>query len=73
MGTETPDSSRLEVLKRFSENNFDLSDAKDNTSRSLNRGAIADLTLEVSQKPREPSIWEVIDTFVLWAYASVVA
>ena len=65
MGTETPDSSRLEVLKRFSENNFALSDAKDNTFRSLNRGAIADLTLEVSQKPREPSIWEVIDTFVL--------
>ena len=65
MGTETPDSSRLEVLKRFSENNVAISDEKDNTSRSLNRGAIADLTLEVSQKPREPSIWEVIDTFVL--------
>ena len=42
---EIPESSRLEFLKNFSANNFALSDAEDNTSRSLNRGGIADLPL----------------------------
>ena len=43
---EIPESSRLELLEKFSANNFVLSDAKDNTSGLLNRGGIADLPLE---------------------------
>ena len=39
-GKEIPESSRLEVLEKFSANNFALSDAEDNTSGSLNRGGI---------------------------------
>ena len=44
-GKETPESSRLEFLEKFSANNFALSDAEDNTSRPLNRGGITDLPL----------------------------
>ena len=40
---EIPESSRLELLEKFSANNFALSDAEDNTSGLLNRGGIADL------------------------------
>ena len=63
------ESSRLEFLEKFSANNFTLSDAEDNTSGWLNRGGIADLPLlrtlyAICQKSREPSFWEVIDTFV---------
>ena len=43
-GKETPESSRLEFLQKFSANNFTLSDAEDNTSGPLDRG-IADLPL----------------------------
>ena len=42
-GKEIPESSKLEFLEKFSANNFALSDAEDNTSRTLNRGGIADL------------------------------
>ena len=64
-GKEIPESSRLEFLEKFSANNFALSDAEDNTSRSLNRGGIADLPLlrtllAICQKSREPSFWEVM-------------
>ena len=41
-GKEITESSRLEFLEKFLANNFVLSDAEDNTSRSLNRGGIAD-------------------------------
>ena len=44
-GKETPESSRLEFLEKFSANNFLLSDAEDNTSGLSNRGGIADLPL----------------------------
>ena len=44
-GKEIPGSSRLEFLEKFSANNFALSDAKDNFSRPLSRGGIADLPL----------------------------
>ena len=59
-GKELPESSRLEFLEKFYGNNFALSDAEDNTSRSLNRGGIADLTLlrtllPIRQKSEEPS------------------
>ena len=77
-GKEIPESSRFEFLEKFLANNFALSDAKDNTSGPLNRGGIADLPLlrtllAICQKSREPSFWEVIDSFVLVAYASLAA
>ena len=76
-GNEIPELSRLEFLEKFSANNFGLSDAEDNTSRPLNRGGIADLSLlrtllAIRQKYRERSFWEVMDSFVLVAYASLV-
>ena len=77
-GKELPESSRLEFLEKFSANNFTLSDAEDNTSRPLNRGGIADLPLlrtllAIRQKSREPSFWEVMDSFVLLAYVNLAA
>ena len=77
-GKEIPDSSRLEFIQTFSANNFALSDAEDNTSGPLNRGGIADLPLlrtllAIQQKSREPSFWEVMDSFILLAYASKAA
>ena len=77
-GKETPESSRLEFLEKFSANNFALSDAEDNTSRALNRVGIADLPLlrtllAIRQKSQEPSSWKVMDSFVLLAYASLAA
>ena len=77
-GKETPESSGLEFKEKFSANNFALSDAEDNTSGPLNRGGIADLPLlrtllAIRQKSREGSFWEVMDSFVLLAYASLAA
>ena len=76
MDKEISESSRLEFLEKFLKNNFALSDAEDNTSGLLNRGGIADLSLlrtllAIRQKSREPSFWEVMDSFVLLAYASL--
>ena len=42
---EIPESSRLEFIEKFLVNNFALSDAEENTSRLLNRGGIADISL----------------------------
>ena len=77
-GRPLSESSRLEFLERFSANNFALSDPEDHTSGLLNRGGIADLPLlrtilAICQKSREPSFWEVVDSFVLLAYASLAA
>ena len=77
-GKEIPESSRFEFLEKFLANNFALSDAEDNISVPLNRGGIADLPLlrtllAIRQKSREPSLWEVMDSFVLVAYASLAA
>ena len=76
-GKETPNSLRLE-LEKFLTNNCALSDAEYNTSGLLNRWGIADLPLlrtllAIHQKSREPSFWEVIDSFVLVLYASMAA
>ena len=73
---EIPKSSRLEFLKKLLAKNFALSEAEDNTSGSLNRRGIADLPLlrtlvAIRQKSREPSFSEVMDSFVLVAYASL--
>ena len=77
-GKVIPEPSRFEFLEKFLANNFALSDAEDNTSSPLNRGGIADLPLlrtllAIRQKSREPSFWEVMDSFVLVAYASLAA
>ena len=77
-GKEIPESSRLEFIEHFSANHFTLSDAEDNTSEPLNRGGIADLPLlrtllAICQKSQEPSFWEVLESFVLLAYASLAA
>ena len=77
-GKEIPESSRLEFLEKFLENNFTLSDEEDNTSVPLNRGSIADLPLlrtlvAIHQKSREPSFSEVMNSFVLLVYASLAA
>ena len=77
-GKEIPESSRFEFLEKFLANNFTLPDAEDNTSSPLNRGGIADLPLlrtllAIHQKPREQRFWEVMDSFVLVAYASLAA
>ena len=73
---EIPELSRLEFLEKFLANNFAFSDAEDNTFGPLNRGGIADLPLlrtllAIRQKSREPSFWEVMDSLVLVAYASL--
>ena len=77
-GKEIPESSRLEFWEKFSANNFTFSDAENNTSGLLNRGGIADLPsfrtlLAIRQKSREPIFWEVLDSLVLLAYASLAA
>ena len=80
-GKEIPETSRgshQEFLEKFLANNFVLSDAEDNTSGPLKRGGTADLPLlrtllAIHQKSREPSFWEVMDSFVLVAYASLAA
>ena len=75
-GREIPQSSRLEFLERFLANNFALSDAEGSTSSPLNKGGITELSLlrtplAICQKCQEPRFWEVIDSFVLVAYASL--
>ena len=77
-GKEIPESSRSEFSEKFSANTFALSDAEDNTTRSLNRGGIADLhllktLLAIRQESQEPRFWEVMDSFVLLADASLAA
>ena len=77
-GKEISESSRFEFIEKCSPNNFALSDAEDNTSGPLNRGGRADLhllrtLLSICQKSREPSFWEVMDSLVLLAYASLAA
>ena len=76
-GKEILQSSQLELLAKFLENNFALSDADLNTSGALNRGVIADLTLlrtlEICQKSQEQSFWKVMDSFLLVAYGSLAA
>ena len=59
-GKEIPESA----------NNFALPDAEDKTSGLLNGEGIAELPLlrtllAICQKSQEPSIWELMDSFVL--------
>ena len=78
IGKEIPEPSRLEFLGKFLANNFALPDAEDNTFSPLNTGGIADLPslrmlLAICQKSQETNFWEVMDSFVLVAYASLAA
>ena len=62
----------------FSTNNFASSEAEDNTSVPLNRGGIVELTLlktllAICQKCRKTSFLEVMISFILVAFASLVA
>ena len=71
-GKEIPESLRLEFLEKFSANNLN------NFPGPLNRGGITDLPLLRTQlaicpMSREPRYWEVMDSFVLLAYASLAA
>ena len=71
-GTKILESSRLEFLEKL------LANAEDNTSDLLNRRGVADLSLlrtllVIHQMSREPSFWEVMEPFVLLAYASLAA
>ena len=68
----------IRILRKISSKQFCLSDANDNTSGPLNRGGIVDLSLlrtilAIFQKFQKPSFWEVINCFVLLAYASLAA
>ena len=77
-GKEIPESSRLEFLEKFLGNIFALSDAEDNNSSPLNRGNIADLpflrkVLAICQNSWEPHFWDLMDSLVLVAYASLAA
>ena len=78
IGKEMSESSWLDFLEKFSANNFALSDAEESTYRLLNTGGIADLPLlrtllAICQKLRESSFWELMDSFVLLACASLAA
>ena len=74
---EIPESSTLKFLAKFLASNFALSGAEHHTTRPLNREGIADLPLSrtllaTRQKSQEPSFWEVMDSFVLLAHATLV-
>ena len=75
-GKEIRESSRVEFLKKFLANSFALLDAENSTSGPWNGGGIAYLSflrtlLAISQKFREPGFWELMDSLVLLAYASL--
>ena len=77
-GKEIPESSILQLLQKVLVNNFALSDSEDNASGSSNRRGIVDLPLlrtplAIRQKSRESSFWEVMNSFVLVANASLAA
>ena len=61
-----------EIPVKVLANNFALSDTECNTSGSMNRWGIADLPLLrillTNCQSREPSFWEVTESFVLLAY-----
>ena len=77
-GKEKTESWRLKFLKKFLANNFALSDAEENTSSLLNRVGTTDLPLlrtllAICWRSREPSFWEVMDSFVLVVNACLAA
>ena len=78
VGKDIQESSRLEFLEKVLANNFAFSNAEGNICILLNRGGIVDLPLlrtllAICQMCQGPSFWEVINSFVLVAYASLAA
>ena len=76
-GPDAFDESRFIMIK-FLAKNFALSEAENNTSGPLNRGGMGDLPflrtlLAICQRSQEPSFWEVMESFVLVAYANLAA
>ena len=76
IGKEIPESSRLQFLEKFLASSFASSDTEDSIYVTLNRRGIADLALlrtllAICQKSQERSFWDVVDSFVLLAYASL--
>ena len=74
-GKEIPESSRLQ-LEKFLANNFALPDGEENPSRLFSRGeysrfTLVENTIAIRQKSREPSFWEVTDSFVLLVHANL--
>ena len=66
-GKEIYESSKLEFLEKFSENNFALSDAEEKILGQSTRGGTADLLLlrtlsAIRLKSCEPSFWVIIDS-----------
>ena len=61
-----PESSRLEFSEKFIANSFALSEAEVLPDLLLLRTLLA-----ICQKSREPRFWEMMDSFVLVAYASL--
>ena len=73
-GIETPEWSRLEFLEKILGNNFALSDTEVTPPFCWIEGVYQiylcwEHYLALCQKYWEPSFWEVMDTFVLLAYA----
>ena len=78
MKVQTTCVIKIRVLRKLLPNNFSLSDAEGNTSKALNRVGIAYLpllrtVLAICQESWQSSFWEVIDYFILLAYASLTA
>ena len=75
-GKEIPRSSRLEFLENVFSKQFALLNVENNTSWPWNRRGMADFVLlrilfAIRQKSREPSSWEMMDSFALLAYTSL--
>ena len=71
-GKGMPKSSGIEFLERFLAKNFALLDVEDNSYGPLNKGGVADLfLLRKLFAKRQPSFWEVMDSFALLACASL--
>ena len=69
---------RSEFPEKFLANNFPVSDTEDNTFGQLKRRGTADLPLlrtllAICQKSHGPNFWEVTNSFVSLAYASLTA
>ena len=61
-GKEIRESSRLELLEKFSSNNFALLDAEVNFSGPLNKEVIADLRFLRTLLPIRQTSWEIRQT-----------
>ena len=76
-GKEIPESSRLEFFKKFLAKDFFIRCKREHFHwTELNRVSITDLPLlrrllAIFQELRDPSFWEVMESFILLAHASL--